>query len=68
MALGFWARAQENPDWIAVVDPDGTEHRAGDLLARANQLTRALRDIGLVRSQIETAVHGFMTAPDLARV
>ena len=47
MALGFWARAQENPDWIAVVDPDGTEHRAGDLLARANQLTHALRDIGL---------------------
>jgi uncharacterized protein YjiS (DUF1127 family) len=29
---------------------------------------RALRDIGLVRSQIETAVHGFMTASDLARV
>jgi long-chain acyl-CoA synthetase len=47
VALGFWARAQENPDWIAVVDPDGTEHRAGDLLARVNQLTHALRDIGL---------------------
>ena len=47
MALGFWARAQEDPDWIAVVDPDGTEHRAGDLLARVNQLTHALRDIGL---------------------
>jgi uncharacterized protein YjiS (DUF1127 family) len=29
---------------------------------------RALRDIGLVRSQIEAAVHGFMTAPDRARV
>jgi uncharacterized protein YjiS (DUF1127 family) len=29
---------------------------------------RALRDIGLVRSQIETAVHGFITAPDRARL
>ena len=29
---------------------------------------RALRDIGLVRSQIEPAVHGFMTAPDRGRM
>jgi uncharacterized protein YjiS (DUF1127 family) len=29
---------------------------------------RALRDIGLARSQIEAAVHGFMTAPDWARM
>lgn len=28
----------------------------------------ALRDIGLARSEIETAVHGSMTAPDRARV
>jgi uncharacterized protein YjiS (DUF1127 family) len=28
---------------------------------------RALRDIGLVRSQIEGAVHGFMTARDWRR-
>lgn len=44
---GFWRRAQEDPGWIAVVDPDGTQHRAGDLLARANQLTHALRAEGL---------------------
>jgi long-chain acyl-CoA synthetase len=44
---GFWRRAQEDPGWIAVVDPDGTEHTAGDLLARANQLTHALRAKGL---------------------
>ena len=25
---------------------------------------RALRDIGIARSQIEAAVHGFLTAPD----
>jgi long-chain acyl-CoA synthetase len=45
--LGFWARAQQDPDWIAVVEPDGTEHRAGDLLARANQITHGLRELGL---------------------
>jgi long-chain acyl-CoA synthetase len=46
-ALGFWARAQQTPDWIAVVEPDGTEHRAGDLLARVNQITHGLRELGL---------------------
>ena len=29
---------------------------------------RALRDIGIVRSQIEAAVHGFITLPDRARM
>jgi uncharacterized protein YjiS (DUF1127 family) len=29
---------------------------------------RALRDIGLVRSQIDAAVHGFISAPDRARL
>ncbi len=29
---------------------------------------RALRDIGLVRSQIEAAVHGFITLPDRGRM
>jgi long-chain acyl-CoA synthetase len=45
--MGFWARAQDNPDWVAVVEPDGTEHKAGDLLARANQLVHALRERGM---------------------
>jgi long-chain acyl-CoA synthetase len=44
---GFWGRAQDDPSWIAVVEPDGTEHTAGDLLSRVNQLTHALRDLGL---------------------
>ena len=47
VAQGFWRRAQEDPSWIAVVDPDGTEHLAGDLLGRVNQLTHALRARGL---------------------
>ncbi len=46
-SLGFWARAQESPDWIAVVEADGTEYRAGDLLARVNQITHGLRALGL---------------------
>jgi long-chain acyl-CoA synthetase len=44
---GFWARAAASPDWVAVIDPEGSEHRAGDLLARANQLTRGLQAAGL---------------------
>jgi len=46
-SMGFWRRALEDPSWIAVVEPDGTEHQAGDVLARANQLTHALRARGL---------------------
>jgi len=46
-AGGFWERAAQNPEWIAVIEPDGTEHRAGDLLARVNQVTHGLRALGL---------------------
>ena len=46
-SLGFWGRAQQSPDWIAAIEPDGTEHRAGDLLARVNQITHGLRALGL---------------------
>ncbi len=44
---GFWSRAQQSPDWTAAIEADGTEHRAGDLLARVNQITRGLRALGL---------------------
>jgi long-chain acyl-CoA synthetase len=47
VASGFWRRAQEDPSWVAVVDPDGTEHLAGDVLSRVNQLTYALKAKGL---------------------
>jgi long-chain acyl-CoA synthetase len=47
MGLGFWRRAEADPGWVAAVDPDGTEHAAGDLLARVNQLTAGLRELGL---------------------
>jgi long-chain acyl-CoA synthetase len=44
---GFWRRALADPGWIVAVDPDGTRHAAGDLLARVNQLTHGLRARGL---------------------
>ncbi len=47
MTMGFWSRAQEEPDWVAVVEPDGTEHLAGDLHGRVNQITHGLRALGL---------------------
>jgi len=43
----FWRRAVSEPGWIAAIEPDGTGHTAGDLLARVNQLTRGLRERGL---------------------
>ncbi|GAA4634539.1 fatty-acid--CoA ligase FadD4 [Actinoallomurus vinaceus] len=46
-SLGFWRLARNDPDWIACVDPDGTEYRAEDLLARCNRVVHGLRDLGL---------------------
>ena len=46
-SAGFWRRAEENPDWVAVIEADGTRHPAGELLARVNQLTHALQARGL---------------------
>jgi long-chain acyl-CoA synthetase len=45
--VGFWNRAEQDPEWIAVVEPDGTEIRAGELLGRVNQVTAGLRAAGL---------------------
>jgi len=45
--VGFWTIAGEAPAWIAVVEPDGTEITAGELLAGANQLVHGLRALGL---------------------
>ena len=32
---GFWKYAKEDPDYVAIVDPDGTEYTSGEVLARA---------------------------------
>ena len=47
MGLAFWRRAEADPAWTALVEPDGTQRTAGELLARVNQLTHALRALGL---------------------
>jgi long-chain acyl-CoA synthetase len=44
--LGFWALAQEDPDHLALVTPEGDDVTAGELLGRANQLVHALRGLG----------------------
>ena len=46
-SLGFWRRALDEPGWVAAIEPDGTQHTAGDLLERVNQLTHGLRAQGL---------------------
>lgn len=47
--LGFWKSAASKRDAIAIVDPDGTEHRFGELLDHCNQLVHGLRALGLKR-------------------
>jgi long-chain acyl-CoA synthetase len=46
-SLGFWRLAHKDPDWIAAVDPDGTEYSAAEVAARSNRLAHALRGLGL---------------------
>ena len=54
--MGFWKYAQDDPGYLAIVDPDGTEHTAGEVLARANQLAHALRGLGLHKGDAVAAV------------
>jgi long-chain acyl-CoA synthetase len=45
--MGFWSRALDDPGWVAVIEPAGTEHSAGHLAGRVNQLVHGLRELGL---------------------
>ncbi len=54
--LGFWALAQEEPGYLALVGPDGTELTAGELLGRANQVARALRAAGMGKGDVVATV------------
>jgi len=49
---GFWQAAQEDKDRIALVDIDGKEITAGELLASANRLVHGLRDLGLEKNDV----------------
>ncbi len=45
--IGFWKLAQDDPDKIAVIDPDGKETTRGELLTFANRIARGLQALGL---------------------
>jgi long-chain acyl-CoA synthetase len=45
--LGFWNLAQNDPQHLALVEPDGREIAAGELLASANRLVHGLRAAGV---------------------
>jgi long-chain acyl-CoA synthetase len=54
--LGFWALAQADPEHLALVDPEGTELSAGDLLGRTNQVVHALRALGMEQGDVVATV------------
>jgi long-chain acyl-CoA synthetase len=54
--LGFWALAQEDPDHLALVAPDGSTLSAGELLGRANQVVHGLRGLGLTTGDVVATV------------
>ena len=43
----FWLAAAARPDALALVEPDGTPHTAGALLAQCNRTVNGLRSLGL---------------------
>lgn len=47
--IGFWALAQEDPERIAAISPEGDVVPAGELLASCNQVARGLRAKGFSR-------------------
>ena len=44
---GFWKIAQDDPAHVALIEPDGRRHTAGELLAEANRVVHGLRALGL---------------------
>src|SRR5436309_1966189 len=50
--LGFWAIATDDPGHLALVEADGRETSAGDLLAGGNQVARGLQALGLQKGDV----------------
>ncbi|MFP5220277.1 MAG: acyl-CoA synthetase [Actinomycetes bacterium] len=50
--LGFWRIATEDPERVALVEPDGTEHRAGDLHDACNSVVHGLRALGVQKGDV----------------
>jgi long-chain acyl-CoA synthetase len=53
---GFWQFAAENPDVAATVDVDGSRLTFGEIAGRVNQLSHALRDLGVQPGQTVAVV------------
>src|SRR5699024_7825465 len=45
--LGFWRLAENDRERSALIGPDGTIRKAGELLDRANALANGFGDLGL---------------------
>jgi len=54
--LGFWRLAAADPTHLALVDPNGREIVAGDLLAESNRLAHGLRRLGLGHGDVVATV------------
>jgi long-chain acyl-CoA synthetase len=54
--LGFWALAQEDPDYLALITPEGHEVKSGELLGHANQFVHALRAQGVESGDVVATV------------
>ncbi|MGZ4190273.1 MAG: acyl-CoA synthetase [Actinomycetota bacterium] len=54
--LGFWNVALADPSHLTLVEPDGREHSAGDLLAACNQVVHGLRALGLQPGDVVATV------------
>jgi len=50
--MSFWNYAAEDTSYLALVEPDGTEHKAGELLSAANRLVHGLRAHGLEHGDV----------------
>ena len=54
--LGFWAIAADDPGHLALIEADGRETSAGDLLAAGNQVARGLQALGLQKGDVVAAL------------
>jgi long-chain acyl-CoA synthetase len=54
--LGFWRMAAADPDRVALIDPEGVEHTAGELADAANRVSHGLRALGLDRGDTVACV------------
>ncbi|RLQ20185.1 acyl-CoA synthetase [Seongchinamella sediminis] len=56
LQLGFWHLAQQNPDALALVDPEGREWSRGDLFKECNRIAHGLRALGLQKGDSVAAL------------